>query len=287
MACHFESCKAALFFFIKTLESIRTQTRKPDCAVISWSCSPCSLELCDRLWKQFRNKYDSDVWVDLYSDHQQYQFQHYERVSEYITTHLEGNAAEKWYLIFGDSDDVWQDTRIQYMMERASGYCGSNSVFVFNWKKAVDGVTEVTRIHLDEFEYWMCMIGSEVFHAFFQTMVDRRYLATLWTDLAFDRHLLAYSPKYFTKQPTDPWLYHYCGSNSSKHRGFTDENLRLVEHIKQRLMELYPEPIVDNKTFNDSVYHVHVRRPITIADAFKLDARELSLDDVLVVRQTG
>jgi hypothetical protein len=52
-------------------------------------------------------------------------------------------------------------------------------------------------------------------------------------------------------------------------------------------MELYPEPIVDNKTFNDSVYHVHVRRPITIADAFKLDARELSLDDVLVVRQTG
>lgn len=290
-ACHFSDIRAARFFFDETFPSVVQQKRRADKVYISWSASAGCVDFCHERWALVVNTEDVDWLTVLHSPIQLFQFQHYEIINRAIQNTIHCDPHQCWYLIFGDSDDLWQDIRIEHMVETAREYLDFKSVFVFNWKRAPDGYVEVSQeSEKEQFEYWMCMVKADVFNSFYSSLTDPRYLANHWTDLAFDKYLLTYGDaiQYFLTDcqflvDTDPWLYRHMGNNSVRHRGFVQKTDRLVEHMVRRLMELYPGPIVDNEGFSDSACTVQIHRPITIDDVSLIRENRLQLSEVLTV----
>jgi hypothetical protein len=289
MACHFDDIRSATFFFERVFRSIANQTRRSDKFLLSWSSASNVRDFCHRLFGNLQIEF-GEWLVNLHSEIQRFQFQHYKRINIELQRLIE-NDNNQWYLIFGDSDDIWQNIRVEYMVNQAGALLGVTPIFVFNWNKAADGVVNVAT-NQSNFEYWMCMMKSDVLNDFYENLIDEGYLQNYWTDLAFDTYMLAtfgdsihhFSTECQFLDPNDPWLYWNTREGSLRNRVFVDEVDYIVQYMKRRLMECYPNSL-NNNNFRDETlsFDVIIHRTIILQDILAIENSEANLQDFVTV----
>lgn len=250
LACHINN-NEDLERFKECIDSIKIQSNLTQC-LISWSCNPTIENTCRQFLNSITNC-EPIPFVALEQSEKLEQFQHYHKIMIYLRdTEIDHN----FWLIFGDSDDIWEDKRVTFYKDTLLTLKENQIAAVINVKKVFD--IEDSKYYIDtsrnlnSFEYWMTSVKFSVFQNFFD-LASNGELTSPWCDLAFDRYILLlptldvfYFDNYKLKH--NEWLYYHRknGALSRSHsRGCSlTHSERISKFLEAQYLEYsFPDPL--------------------------------------------
>jgi len=269
-AGHVSSLKS-LAMLCACLQSVLNQTKPVDLFCLSWSADKQLLNQTReviRLFKRHFERCDLPIIVMEQPSRLQ-QFQHYKCINDRLLKLIDLDP--NTLIIFGDSDDVWDKIRVQFMYDVASR--SSKDVVVFNWNYGVfPGEHKFERLrrteHLEDFEYWAASARLKVFSRFFSSMPHPAYLTSPYCDLAFATFLSKEDHEQ-AKCPDNTrfGLYWYDGPHYAAGGCTTQEEITL-KFLEGQLAECYPGPLVNvlrYDSYSGTMGKPVVIKPITMA----------------------
>lgn len=213
VACHIADRQQLLSHQV-ALESFLTgHTKSPNLAILSWSAPA---DLYEEALAYFNSRLaeqgtSTTSFVFLDFNGQLRQFVHYQKINQYLIDNGWDQYENTW-MIFGDADDKWDESRIEYKASVQLRY-PTKTVLVFPWH-----FDEKSLFHISDdgqhFEYWHCFVAYSVFASFFGA-ADNFHLQSVYCDLAFCAHLRRQGDSFFVysvKYSTNPKYQEYLGT---------------------------------------------------------------------------